>query len=150
MASGLEILGALAASIELVKVCAEITAFLKDVAQRTDDQAVSACRAQIASLCDLANKVEQDESLQTEGVEKILLRCQATAESIQKALPKRLSADDGSLSRVWNAAKGRFREKKITNLFDKLEQDKGSLGLHLQVIQRYFVLALRRLYVTKC
>ena len=138
MADPLTIIGATAASAQLLEQALKITQLVYGVySDIREAPAFVADRVQhIEQLIGVAKVIQQSPALQNDEAVGVLKTCRDKTSRIHlkltEALPK---SSDGRWQRLKKSLAVVFQKKDLAILFDDLEREKSSLILAMQIIQ---------------
>ena len=135
--SGLEAVGAAAAAAQFIDQGTKIAIFISDLYSKIRDapESIRKQSVQVEQLTDISRLIEHNPSLQTSAVASTLRTCLVEADKLQEILSKlSVSAQDGKTKKLWKALDGVTKEKKISILFQNLEQQKSLLALSIQAV----------------
>jgi hypothetical protein len=135
----LSVLGAAAASSQLLQQGAKITKFLWDLhsKMKNSPETIHKEIVQIEQLIDLSRLFLQSPSLQKDSVASILGTCLLRAQEFDQELQKVSVHDsDGKFKKLKKTFEAVMKEKEIVQLFDQLEREKSSLMLCIQQIDK--------------
>jgi hypothetical protein len=138
MADPISILGAVAASSQLIDQGFKITKFILQVYSdiRHAPELVSGRFRQIEQLIGVSKLIQQMPALQSREVADVLSTCCEKAKVVHFKLEQLLSgAEDRRWQRLKNSLATVMQKKDLIAHFDDLEQEKSTLILCLQTIQ---------------
>ena len=128
----MEILGAVAAAIQLAQVGTKVIKLPFLLLSQFQDAPTSVQKRenQIQHLVAIARAIECSTALQTKLIESLLRRCSQEAKYL-KALLTPLIAGSGmrKIARNWKAIAGVMKEKRISATYKRLEEEKSALTL---------------------
>lgn len=133
--SGAEVLGVIAASEQLIEVAFKLAKFVKTVVDQIQDapDQIRQEAGRIESLASLAAQIKTTESLQTEDIKNILLRCESYIQELQTRLEKiSFEHNDTLRKKSWKAIRG-LQEEDIMKLFTVLHQEYSTLNTHISM-----------------
>lgn len=137
MAEALAILGAVAASSQLVEQCLRITKLITGLYLKVRDapESIRKQTVQVEQLIAIAKLVQHNPSLQTDLVASLPRNCFADAGQLGEELRKiSVSAEGGRVKKIWTVLVGLTKEEKVLALFERLEQEKSTLALCIETI----------------
>ena len=130
--SGLEVLGAVAAAIQLAEIGLRVVKLISTLPSRIKDVPswVQRRQVQVKHLVEIALSIQSSPALQTDLIQSLLERCSREVENLATILAE-LVIDPGAstLARYWKAAGGVRKEKHIAAICDKLEEEKSAITL---------------------
>ncbi|KAL7783921.1 ankyrin repeat-containing domain protein [Trichoderma afarasin] len=124
--SGIEIIGVVAAAEQFAEVVFKTIKLAKSVANQIQDGPgqIQQNIERLESLASLAKRIQNTKSLQTEDVDKILIRCECHMQSLQDLLQKiSFESHDSMKKKTWRAIIGLKEEGDISKLFGILDQE---------------------------
>jgi hypothetical protein len=130
--SGLEVLGALGAAVQLTEQGLKVISFISELYSKVCEapESIRKQSVQVEQLINIARLIEHNPPLQTGSVESILRRCVDEAAKLQEILSKiSTDAGDSRVRKLWKAFDGTTYEKRIIALFAGLEREKSLLML---------------------
>ncbi len=133
----LSVLGAAAASSQLLEQGAKVTKFLWDLYSKMKDSPEQIRRQiiQIEQLLSLSRLFLENPALQKDSVASMLGSCLLRAQEFHRFLGKLSVRDsDGQFKKLKKSLDAVMKEDKIVVLFDNLEREKSSLILCIQEI----------------
>lgn len=130
--SGIEILGAVAAAIQLAETGLKIVKLISSLPSHVEGAPtwIKRRQAQIQHLVEIARIIQSSSALQTSLVQSLLESCSREAKELEAILAD-LVIDPamGTFARYWKAAGSVRKEKRIAAICDRLEEEKSAITL---------------------
>jgi hypothetical protein len=130
--SGLEVLGAVSAAIQLADAGLAIVKFLSILCSTLHDapEYFKKQSIQIQHLIEVARLIQQNPSLQTTLISSLLMNCNEKAKELEGILGKATAKlNAGKVERYWKTLGGVMKGSRISELCKSLEEEKSALIL---------------------
>ncbi|KAM5356900.1 hypothetical protein ACJ41O_003546 [Fusarium nematophilum] len=132
--SGIEIIGAVTASLQLIQQASKLGTLVKSIRDRVQDapDEIAQRAGRLEGLEYIAKRIQKTEGLQTDEARKILIRCHEIVNSLRpRLLEIEFKAEDSRIKKTWRAICGQVEEDDIFKLFEALNQEENLLNLHI-------------------
>ena len=131
--SGLEVLGAVAAAVQLAECGLKIARLITQLRSQVHDAPASLSRRllQVQHLTEIARLIESSPALQTTLIERLLESCLRDAAELEALFERMVSksSSHGKIAKYWKAVGDMNKEKQISALCDRLEEGKSAITL---------------------
>ena len=131
--SGLEVLGAVAAAVQLAECSLKIARLISELRSQVRDAPTSLSRrlSQVQHLTEIARLIETSPALQTKLIETLLESCLRDAASLEGIFERMVAkwSQGGKAAKYWRAIGDMNKEKQIAALCDRLEEGKSAITL---------------------
>ncbi|KAJ8063068.1 hypothetical protein OCU04_008310 [Sclerotinia nivalis] len=131
----LSILGAIAASSQIVQQSYDAIKFLNDIRTQMKEgpEKIRKQIQQIEQFITLLDLVVNNTSLQTPEISSVVGSCLRSAKELKACLGSYLATpEDGKRMKLRKAFTGIRADKKLTSMLADLEREKSLLSLHIQ------------------
>ena len=132
--SGLDVLGAIASATQLAAYASRIGVLLNDIARGVPRQ-INEYEARIRQLIETSAVIQQHKSFQLPLINTQVMRTLSEARSLHTFLETCASSWPNKVLRKYCTNISESTEKQLSSLFTKLEGERTTLGLYINLVQ---------------